>query len=552
MVVLVAGDDALSRVISAADGSFTLSVPDPGRYRVRLDRIGYASTFSDAFDVAPGETVELVVDVVVRPVVLRGLEVVGGSRCTAGPGQTEATATVWEEGRKALELARWTSERELYRFAWVRYVRELDRGGERVLDEQRSRRSAFTPHPFESIDPDTLAVFGFVRDEGGTTIYTAPDAEVLLSGTFLGSHCFALDRKEDDGRVLIGLRFRPINGRSLPEVDGVAWLDETTGRLESLEYEYVNLNRAADVRGEDASGRIFFREIPNGTWIVQEWSIRMPRLVEIRDDFGRPRRYDVRGYVEEGGAVTQVATATGVQLSGSQTAIHGTVTDSTGAPAAGARVWIDGTDLEARTDSEGVFTVADIGAGTWSVRASHPSLAMYGHEGSAAEVAVERNSVRQVQFGLPSISAVVSLHCESTALAEAEVVTLAGRVLNADGIPVRNAAVRVIWSQVRGSFRRSFEGFGTDSDSIGVFTVCDVPPGRMVMATASIGDLVAEAPELSLDDASGVVPIEIRFEPARNTDAARPSEGRGDDASPEALWLDSLGFYDRSRQALLH
>ena len=40
MIVLLKGDRVLARVLSAADGSFTMMVGQPGRYELRVDRIG--------------------------------------------------------------------------------------------------------------------------------------------------------------------------------------------------------------------------------------------------------------------------------------------------------------------------------------------------------------------------------------------------------------------------------------------------------------------------------------------------------------------------------
>lgn len=552
MVVLLRGDQVVTRVLSTANGSFTMTVRRPGRYELRVDRIGYSSTFSEAFDVASGATVERRIETAVRPVRLRGLDVSGDRRCEVRPAGGLATATVWEEVRKALAAATWTSERELYRFAWIHYVRDLDAETQQVLDEERTRRRYFTPQPFESVDPDTLAAYGFVREQSGEVLYSAPDAAVLLSDSFLDGHCFALDHKSEDGRGFVGLRFEPIPARRLPDVRGVLWVDEENGRLESLEYEYVNLGRRAAVQGDDASGRMFFRELPNGTWIVEEWSIRMPRLVDIRDEFGRTRRYDVRGYVEEGGSVTRITTSAGVALNGTRTAIYGTVTDSVGSPAEGARVWIVGTDLEALTDAEGAFRLEDVGVGTWSLRASHPALAQLGHSGSIANVTVARDRVRQVRLGLPSISSFVYDRCRSSGSVDAESVILIGRVVHSDGAPAPHAAIRVVWTQAQGTYRRSFEGYGTDADSIGVFTVCEVPSGSSVIATASAGDELSGATELSLPDVAGVVPIEIGL--ARSIDAPIPTtrEETSIDAGEEAAWLASVGFDLREDRALLH
>ena len=552
MVVLLAGDQVVARTLSAADGSFMLSVKRPGQYELRVDRIGYSSTLSGSFDVAPGATVERRIETSVRPIVLSGLDVTGARRCELRPEDGLATATVWEESRKALAAATWTSERRLYRFAWIRYVRELDANAAQILGEERRSRRGFTPQPFVSIDLDTLAAYGYMREQGDQVLYSAPDAHVLLSESFLEGHCFSLERKSEDGRQFIGLRFEPIADRRLPEVEGVLWLDEESGRLTSLDFEYVNLGRRAVVQGDDASGRMFFRELPNGTWIVEEWSIRMPRLTEVRDEFGRPRRYDVLGYVEEGGSVIQVATSAGVVLNGSRSGVYGTVTDSVGSPTEGARVWIVGTDLETQTDAAGAFSLEDVGPGTWSLRASHPSLDQFGYPGRGTDVTVERDKVHPVRLGLPSIGSLVSERCRSSLSIDGESAILVGRVIRSDGAPAPNAAIRVVWTTYRTSFEVGFEGHGTAADNIGVFILCEVPVGRTVVATASVGEQESGSADVTVPELAPVVSVEITLERPMDAEIPGTREETSLGTDEEAAWLRSVGFDLREDRALLH
>ncbi|HZD06306.1 MAG TPA: carboxypeptidase-like regulatory domain-containing protein, partial [Longimicrobiales bacterium] len=180
MVVLLDADERpVGRVLTSADGSYQVAVPAPGRHRLRLDRIGYASTLGPLFDVAAGETVERDVVARVRPVELRGLEAEGARRCQVRPAEGLATARVWEEARKALAAAQWTAERELYRFSWERYVRDVAPDGERILSEERTSHRRFTSQPFEAADTRLLAREGFVRRDGDEVVYYAPDARVL-------------------------------------------------------------------------------------------------------------------------------------------------------------------------------------------------------------------------------------------------------------------------------------------------------------------------------------------------------------------------------------
>lgn len=550
MIVLLREDGVVSRVLSAADGSFLMAAPRPGRYTLRVDRIGYSSTHTAEFDVGRDETVVRRIETSVRPVALRGLDVTGERRCQVRPGGN-ATAAIWEEARKALQAAKWTSDRELYRFAWTRFVRQMDAEAERITDEQRTHRRYFTPQPFRSIDPETLATEGFMREREGQLYYEAPDAGVLLSESFLDGHCFEIE--QGGGNERLGLRFSPVAGGRMADVEGVLWLDRESGLLESLEYRYVNLRRSVAVRGDDASGRMSFRALPNGTWIVDEWSIRMPRLVEVRDDAGRARRYDVRAYVEEGGSISQVESTAGVVMALGESAVHGIVSDSLGRPVAGAAVQVAGTAMETRTDARGAFSLDDVGAGTWLVRASHAPLTDFGHPGAETEVTLGREETRTVALELRSLGSLVREYCSDAPDAEdAATGILVGRVLRPDGTPVSGASVRTAWSRVWGASGRRFEGFGEEADSLGIVTFCGVPDDREVVVTASFGD--DESRPVSLDHRRRpeVASIDVILGVASTEDSLDPTTTRDSDLGADGPWLDSLGVPLRSDRALLH
>jgi hypothetical protein len=548
MVVLLDGNRVVDRVLTDARGAFVLAAPEPGRYELRIDRIGYASTFSNAFDIAEGETVVRSVTTSIDPVVLEGLGVSAAGRCddrSAGE-----VAVVWDEVRKALEAATWTADRELYRMAWTRWVRQLDANAERILDERRERRRTYTTRPFAAVDADSLAATGFVHRVDGSRTFLAPDADVLLSAAFLEGHCFGLERRSEEGRRYLGLRFRPVEGRRLPDVEGVLWIDERSRRLETLEYRYVNLGRVATVRGEDAHGSLRFQALPNGTWIIEEWNIRMPRLLDVRDGFGRTVRYDVAGYVEEGGAVTSVTDRGGALVRADRSAVVGVVTDSLGGAAPGASVSIVGTELDAITDADGAFRIDGVGVGTWTVVATHPTLTAYGHEGTRAAVVVERDGEGHTGLPLPSLQDLARERCRDRAEESEHEGALIGRVLTADGRGASGAEVRVTWTAFRGAVRSSVEGVGTTADAAGVFTVCGLPTGTTLIASAFAGEGSSGSGTVEAripDDAavgSTVVPIT-----ATSGAAAAPAELRVRDPAVER-WLRSVGFDVRRDRAL--
>ena len=529
MVVLLEGERAHARVLTAADGSFRLSVPLPGRYALRIDRIGYESTLGDAFEVAAGARVERTLQTRVRPVSLAGIEVEGTRRCELRPAEGLATGRVWEEARKALDAAAWTAEKDLYRFGSMLYERELAADGRRVLSEDRRYRSPYAAQPFRSVDADALARDGYIRSGVDESIYYAPDAGVLLSDAFLDTHCFSLERRAEEGERLVGLRFQPVPGRELADIEGVLWMEEAGARLRSVVFRYVDPGQP--VPHEEGSGELTFRGLPNGTWIVQEWRIRMPSLVETRDRAGQVQSYAVEGWRDEGGLVTRVTRADGgiVDAGRGMATITGEVRDSLGRPADGARVWIEGAEVEAASD--GAFAFSGLLPGTWTVAASHPALEALGFAGTREEVELEAGGSARLVVRLPSLRELAVERCGDLP-GEEEVVVL-GRVLDERGEPVPGAEVQVLWTtvsstptavrtrRVRGRVTPTLEirtsaaeeGLGTTADERGAFTLCGVPAAAESRASARTEEMSSPVVNVTPSPGSRVVGLELVLSP---------------------------------------
>ena len=485
-------DDAGKRVngvLSGTSGFFRLFVPAPGRYRVRVERIGYANTDTETFQVEPGAVVQRRILTAVAPVELDQIDVAGALRCEVRP-EGVATARVWEEARKALEAATWTADRGLYRLAWIEYERWLDAEGRRVIREQRSSQARFIPNLGAAIEPARLAEDGFVvAQAAGGAEYFAPDANVLLSDPFLDTHCFRLERRTADTLDLIGLAFEPIPGRGLADVSGVLWLEPETARLRSLEFQFVN----HPFRIEGAGGELTFVELPNGTWIIREWRLRMPEVQEERDGQGRFRRYLVRGYKHKGAIVQRASTATGaVVIDETQSGVTGVVVDSAGEISQGTRVWVQGTAIEDTTDTDGRFSLPALGAGTWVVQSTGWPAEAFGYVGEL-EVTLGGAGMQTVRIQLPSLRDFAAVRCGDTTTEGRA--TLLGRVVDADGHPVPGAAVEITWPGViafdgRG-VRGNREGAALFTDERGAFHQCGVPTGTGARGSATVEAMLA-------------------------------------------------------------
>lgn len=299
---------ALSSSLTGSAGTWLLRAPAPGTYRLRADRIGYASFRSDSLVLGEEESATYRLAVAVAPIGLTELAVEGAnSQCEVLGEEGLAVYKVWEEARKALAAIVWTGQQPYYRFDAVHYQRILDADGEPVSGAEYEEVRYFGRHPFRSIPTRDLILGGFVQQVSGAIQYYGPDAEVLLSNEFLRRHCFHLVDGSDP--QLIGLEFEPVDEARVTDISGTMWLDASSSELRRLDFRYENLDLPVDTRA--LGGTVDFIRLPSGAWIVQHWAIRVPvieRGPPRQSSTGRalPPRRVLAGIDEGGGQVTAV------------------------------------------------------------------------------------------------------------------------------------------------------------------------------------------------------------------------------------------------------
>lgn len=290
--------------LSHDDGRFVLGAPRPGRYRLQAERIGFRSVPSDEVTVPRGQLVHLDLEATAQAVELTGIEVGGDRRCDLGDTRGRATMALWEEARKALQVARWTQDEERFTYVLRSWDRSYEPRGHRVLDERIRRSTHVGRQAFRALAPEALEDGGYVvgSPAEGYDFY-APDAEILLSDSFLRTHCFQAVRS--DGRL--GLRFEPVPDRELPDVRGTLWMARGSTRLERLEFRYVNVPEL-DGSGvaDQVGGEVRFEELSGGQWIVRWWEIRMPVLTRSPAVDGRAGSLQVAEMRAQGGEVEDV------------------------------------------------------------------------------------------------------------------------------------------------------------------------------------------------------------------------------------------------------
>jgi len=296
-------DKEVLRVLTDGSGAFLFEAPVSGTYRIQTAIIGWKRWSSPPFNLVQGKTFAYRMEVPLEAIRLDALIIEGERQCEVDPDSGHAVAIVWEEARKALEAVNWTRDSGRLRYQAIEFNRDLHPETLRSLRGQANRQAGMsTGSPFMSAPAEELSTLGYVRDVGEGFRPYGPDAAVLLSESFANDHCFTLQPHPDE-QGLIGLEFRPVRSREIPDIRGVMWLDRETARLQTLEFQYDQLPWPVSLR--HAGGQIDFEQLPNGFWFVSEWRLRLPRLSR-RTSGLMLGQYHVMSYSETGGYVVQL------------------------------------------------------------------------------------------------------------------------------------------------------------------------------------------------------------------------------------------------------
>ncbi len=497
-----------------------LGIP-AGTYRVRVEMIGMATAETELFDVASGTTISRDIRLTSRAIRLEGIDVeLEAGRCEVRPGgEGLLVAQVWDEARKALSAAAFTEQRGTYRYRTMTYNRRLHRDTRLILSEEQSERQGYMRTPFESRPAEDLVENGFVQPDGAEYLYFAPDAAVLLSDPFLDTHCFKIVDMGRGPEGLLGLGFEPTGeDKNVVDIAGVMWLDPETIELQWLEFRYEYLE--VELSSSDVGGRVVFRRMPDGTWIVPEWWIRMA-VLGYQTDFEGFRRSYIAQYHQTGGRVLEVREAGGrslgqrVQTGG----VEGIVTDSIGVPLAGVRVGVIGSNQEVFSNADGHYAITGLTEGRYQVRFVDPNLEAIGFIPEPVIRDVIRGEISSFDYHMPSIGDVLFEACRDEEVPERSVI-LAGLVRDGRGRAAAGAAVRVQWSEFRTNAGTGLttvqiaeisDGLDVTASATGFFRFCGVPDGERLTLQASLGDMQSDPMEmfLSLLDGATLTVIQL-------------------------------------------
>jgi hypothetical protein len=300
LVVLVSGGQTVAGGLTSEQGHFSLAAPAPGRYIVRVERIGLRTVATEV-EVQAGGTAELRIAMVDQAFVLPPLQVTTEERCTVRPGQGLRAYELWRQAAVALHAAAVAEERGLLEYTVRTYRRNLVNGRYRNR-EDRPQRVRGTP--FNTLPPAELARRGYRREARDTVTHYGPDARALLSNEFLDGHCLYV-RTEAEIPGEVGLAFEPVEQRRVVDVRGTLWMDARSGELRSMDFEYEGGGR--DAPGARSGGRIYFGRHATGAWYVSRWFIRtVQRRRPGAPSLGKPLAALPEIIREAGGEVTDV------------------------------------------------------------------------------------------------------------------------------------------------------------------------------------------------------------------------------------------------------
>ena len=388
--VLVLALDSLgsaqSSWITGEEGVFRLTVPHPGSWLLRAERIGFGVAEKEVLVGEEGLS-RIFIEMLTVPVAIEGLEVSVDQRCP-GASSSPGVAELWREARNVLTSVRRSRNTGASRFQVSFNRRDYRTGGflpEFLEHESTDTVVATGMVPMQSAPPDFLAREGFIVLTDDTASYYAPDADVLLSDQFLTGHCFHQEER-DDGGPWVGLGFDPIDPSAM-DIRGTFWLPTSPEVWPHIEFTWTNhpwklmevvspVSRGLSVEPARLEGRVggrvelsFLEDIG---WIVHRWWMRWPLPIHLEEEWGGPPPGTYLGLIREWDVELIRVLQAESPPSGQQTpptvrsdrgygqGIHGRLLDdSTAAPVSGARIVLLSTEGEPRgltfTDSLGAF-----------------------------------------------------------------------------------------------------------------------------------------------------------------------------------------------------
>jgi len=292
-------DSVEARATTASDGRFSVNLPEPGRYVIQVDLLGYADWTSPPMEIREPQDLTLLIPL--APIELEELVAEGLSECLASVEDLRAGAELLYDMTPVLMELEQNRSLEDYRYAMevTRPLKGWERGNWRWVGRDTVR--VLTDAVIAIEPPEVLVRDGYtVAVDDSTNLYRAPGPGTLPSEAFRRTHC--ISRVLSDTTDFIGLAFEPKRTGTTLEVAGTLWIDVQGGRPipQRLEFTYVNVGphleerhvpwllawhltmispyrqiemKPVDTEWGEYGGYLVFREITDGVLMITEWRV---------------------------------------------------------------------------------------------------------------------------------------------------------------------------------------------------------------------------------------------------------------------------------------
>jgi hypothetical protein len=513
-----------ARALTSDSGTFSISVGAPGRFHLKVMRIGFRPTESRVFALTRDTSVTL--ELTDIPVVLPRVTTRDRNDCRLHPDSTETAALTFallDQARTALLATAITLEQHDYRFAKLQHVRLYDVKHHALRDitlrEVESRGTA----PWTSLPAERLREGGYATEDDSGMTFFAPDLDVLLSPYFTDAHCFRLAHNDAPSASpgAIGIDFEPGGRLRHVEIRGTLWLDTASKELRRLRFAFVNLPISAP--DTLLGGSIDFMRLATGGWIIPSWEIRMPTPIRplvrswapgfgsrtltashgrwrLTADWVRVAGGDLRAVKRGDGTADSILWR---RRTGGVRALAFSPSDTGLVPASGVMVRLSGSPYGGYTALDGSVIFAQMLPGTYLFEATTPLHDAIEASGERTVVTVAADTVAEARVVLPPLAEAAAEVCHDHRLGRNESV-IAGRVsLGENASPMPRVRVTAEWPGGDAEARTRADGY---------YRLCGIPRGKLVLVRASAEQyMVTQA--LTLDARELVKPLDLKLQP---------------------------------------